>query len=131
MSIHSPQCTIPLPWESSFTLHPSTLRSSMHRTPAQSPPLVRSGHCPFLRPFQLCSSWSSVKRGRTICIPSWLSSHLWAPMAPPSLPQMPFVRSWRPQRIRHVRNPQKVADPLCAPLNWVIREGGTSVLLKA
>lgn len=24
-----------------------------------------------------------------------------------------------------------MADPLCEPLNWVIREGGTSVVLKA
>jgi hypothetical protein len=44
---------------------------------------------------------------------------------------MPFVRAERPQGIRDVRNPEEVADPLCAPLNWVIREGGTSVTLKA
>lgn len=40
-------------------------------------------------------------------------------------------RAERPQGIGDVRNPQKVADPLCEPLNWVIREGGTSVVLKA
>lgn len=52
-----------------------------------------------------------------------------APLLPS--PQMPSVRAERPPGIRDVRNPQKVAGPLCEPLNWVIREGGTSVVLKA
>ena len=128
MNTHSPWCTPRIIL--SLALHPRALSSSLHSTPPPSPPLVRLGTACFSGPSS-CAGHGFQWRQRNIRMPGWLFSHLCVLMAPPPLPQMPSVRAQRPQGIRHVRNPQKVADPLCAPLNWVIREGGTSVLLKA